>query len=142
MDEKSCRITVHKQNVVFAEKGYPRINLVALEHAENITIAMCVNAVGNAIPPMIIFKVQIRIGIKFATWNNSKHGTQRQHDRNSVFIEFIKHFDQHKVPGKCLLIFDGAKCRLSNEALKEADKSNIVLYILPSYTTHDVLDME
>lgn len=56
MDEKSCRITVHKQNVVFAEKGYPRINLVALEHAENITIAMCVNAVGNAIPPMIIFK--------------------------------------------------------------------------------------
>lgn len=48
MDEKSCRITVHKQNVVFAEKAYPRINLVAPEHAENITIAMCVNAVGNA----------------------------------------------------------------------------------------------
>lgn len=108
MDEKSCRITVHKQNVVFAKKGYLRINLVALEHAENVTIAMCVNSVGNAIPPMISM-------------------APKDSMTSSVFVEFIKHFDQHKVPGKCLLIFDGAKCRLSNEAMEEADKSNIVL---------------
>lgn len=57
---------------------------------------------------------------------------------SSVFVEFIKHFAQHKVRGKCLLIFDGAKCRLSNEAMEEADKSNIVLYSLPSNTTHEL----
>ena len=56
VDEKGCCITAHKQNVVLAEKGNIRVHLVAPEHAENVTIAMCVNAVGNAIPPMIIFK--------------------------------------------------------------------------------------
>lgn len=65
MDEKGCRITVHKQNVVLAEKGNTREHLVAPEHAENVTIAMCVNAVGTAIPPTIIFKgIRYRIRIR------------------------------------------------------------------------------
>ncbi|CAB3239735.1 unnamed protein product [Arctia plantaginis] len=47
MDEKGCRITVHKQHTVLAEKGSERVHLIAPEHAENVTIAMCVNAIVN-----------------------------------------------------------------------------------------------
>ncbi|CAB3220890.1 unnamed protein product [Arctia plantaginis] len=47
MDEKGCRITVHKQHTVLAEKGSKRVHLIAPEHAENVTIAMCVNAIVN-----------------------------------------------------------------------------------------------
>jgi hypothetical protein len=30
--------------------------MIAPEHAENVTVASCVNAIGNCIPPMITFK--------------------------------------------------------------------------------------
>ncbi|XP_049881771.1 uncharacterized protein LOC126377842 [Pectinophora gossypiella] len=144
MDEKGCRITVHKQNVVLAEKGNKRVHLVAPEHAENVTIAMCVNAVGIAIPPMIIFK-----GIRYRSElaSNLPPGTKvsmapKGSMTSSLFVEFIQHLAQHKVPGNCLLIFDGAKCHLSYEALEEADKHNIVLYCLPSNTTHELQPLD
>lgn len=144
MDEKGCRITVHKQTVVLAEKGNTRVHLVAPEHAENVTIAMCVNAVGIAIPPMIIFK-GIRHRSELAS--NLPPGTKvsmapKGSMTSSLFVEFIQHLAQHKIPGKCLLIFDGAKCHLSYESLEEADKNNIVLYCLPSNTTHELQPLD
>lgn len=54
MDENGCRNTVYKPNVVFAEKKNIRVQLVAPEHAENVIIAMCVNAVDTAIPSITI----------------------------------------------------------------------------------------
>lgn len=144
MDEKGCRITVHKQNVVLAEKGNTRVHLVAPEHAENVTIAMCVNAVGTAIPPMIIFK-----GIRYRSelGANLPPGAKvrmapKGSMTSSLFVEFIQHLAQHKAPGKCLLVFDGAKCHLSYEVLEEADKNNIVLYCLPSNTTHELQPLD
>lgn len=56
VDEKGCRLTVHKQQQVLAEKGSRRVHLIAQEHTESVTITACLNATGNAIPPMIIFK--------------------------------------------------------------------------------------
>ncbi|RVE42658.1 hypothetical protein evm_012687 [Chilo suppressalis] len=133
MHEKGCRIAFHKQNVVLAEKE----KVVAPEHADNVTIAMCINAVGIAIPPMIIFK-GVRHRSELAT--NLPPGTKvsmapEGSMTRSLFVEFIQHLAQHKVPDKCLLIFDGAKCHLSYEALEEADKNNIELYCLPANTT-------
>lgn len=62
---------------------------------------------------------------------------------SSLFVEFIEHLALHKAPGKCLLlVFDGAKCHLSYEILEEADKNNIVLYCLPSNTTHELQPLD
>lgn len=58
MDEKGCRLTIHKQQSVLAKRGAKRVHLVAPEHGENVTIVACGNALGQAIPPMIIFKGQ------------------------------------------------------------------------------------
>lgn len=144
MDEKGCRITVHKQNIVLAGKGNIRLRLVAPDHAENVTIAKCVNAVGSAIPPMIIFK-----GIRYRSEleENLPVGTKvrmapKGSMTSSLFVEFIQHLAQYKAPGKCLLIFDGAKSHLSCEALEEADKNNIRLYCLPSNTSHELQPLD
>ncbi|KAF2893132.1 hypothetical protein ILUMI_13044 [Ignelater luminosus] len=48
MDEKDCRITLHRQQTVIAKKGNKRIHLVAPEHADCCTIVACANALGNA----------------------------------------------------------------------------------------------
>ena len=55
MDEKGCRLTLHHEQKVVTEKGRKRVHVIAPEHAENVTIVVCVNAVGNCVPPMIIF---------------------------------------------------------------------------------------
>ncbi|KAJ8939465.1 hypothetical protein NQ318_022518 [Aromia moschata] len=62
MDEKGCRLTLHHQQAVLAQKGVKRLHLVAPEHAENVTVVGCVSAIGTAIPPIIIFKVQLGSG--------------------------------------------------------------------------------
>ncbi|CAB3259083.1 unnamed protein product [Arctia plantaginis] len=144
MDEKGCRITVHKQHTVLAEKGSKRVHLIAPEHAENVTIAMCVNAIGTTIPAMIIFKGQRQ---RPDLTENLPAGTiVRMASKGSMtsdlFVEFIQHLAKHKVADKCLLIFDGAKCHLSVEALDEAEKNDIVLYCLPSNTTHELQPLD
>ncbi|KAJ0180927.1 hypothetical protein K1T71_003012 [Dendrolimus kikuchii] len=144
MDEKGCRITLHKQQTVLAEKGSKRVHLIAPEHAENVTIAMCVNAIGTAIPPMILFKGQRQ---RPDLTENLPAGTLvRMAPKGSMtsdlFVEFIQHLGKFKVTSKCLLIFDGAKCHLSIEALDEADKNGIVLYCLPSNTTHELQPLD
>ena len=58
MDEKGCRLTLHHQQQVMAQKGAKRVYLVAPEHAENVTLVVCANAVGCAVPPMVIFKAK------------------------------------------------------------------------------------
>lgn len=82
-----------------------------------------VNAVGIAIPPMISFKA---IGNRSKLALNLPAGTKinmasKGSMTSSLFVEFIQDLAQHKVSGKCLLIFDGTECHLSYEALEEAE---------------------
>lgn len=56
MDEKGCRLTLHHQQTVIAQKGIKRVHMLGSEHGENVTVVGCVNAIGNPIPPMILFK--------------------------------------------------------------------------------------
>lgn len=51
LDEKGCRLTVHHQQTVLAQRGAKRVHLIANEHAENVRVVACINALGHAIPP-------------------------------------------------------------------------------------------
>ena len=43
---------------MITERGHKRVGLhvVASEHAENVTVVACADAIGDAIPPTILFK--------------------------------------------------------------------------------------
>ena len=41
VDEKGYRLRLHKQPLVLRQKGKKRVNLVAVEHGENVTIVSC-----------------------------------------------------------------------------------------------------
>ncbi|KAL0871502.1 hypothetical protein ABMA27_005220 [Loxostege sticticalis] len=144
MDEKGCRLTIHNQPVVLAQKGAKRVHMIAPEHAENVTIAACVNALGSPIPPMIIFKGK-RLKPEFK--DNLPAGAlvkmaNKGSMTTSLFVEFIKHLGKYKTSGKCLLIFDGASCHLDYNIVDAADKEDIVLYCLPSNTTHELQPLD
>lgn len=144
VDEKGCRLTIHHQQTVLAEKGNRRVHMIAQEHAENVTITACVNASGNAIPPMIIFKGK-RLKEEFK--DNLPPGAlvkmaPKGSMTTSLFIDFIEHLGKYKSPGKCLLIFDGASCHLDFDIVDAAEKNDIILYCLPSNTTHELQPLD
>lgn len=137
-------MTLHHQQQVLAEKGTKRVHFVAQENAENVTIAMCVNAVGNALPPMVLFKGkrlkpeycdQLPAGSLVKMASKGSMTTE-------LFVDFINHLGQYKSPGKALLIFDGAACHLDARIVDAADKYDIVLYCLPSNTTHELQPLD
>ncbi|CAG5000544.1 unnamed protein product [Parnassius apollo] len=59
-----------------------------------------------------------------------------------LFVEFIEHLAKYKLPGKCLLIFDGASSHLDYKIVDVAEKHDIVLYCLPSNTTHELQPLD
>ncbi|KAF2892376.1 hypothetical protein ILUMI_13798 [Ignelater luminosus] len=63
-DEKDCSKSLHHQQTIVAMNGLKRVQQMANEHAERVTVVDCVNAVGAAIPPIILFKGQ-RLKLEF-----------------------------------------------------------------------------
>lgn len=59
-----------------------------------------------------------------------------------AFVEWINHFAKFKPSGKVLLIFDGAASHLDANIVEAAETNDIVLYCLPSNTTHALQPMD
>ncbi|KAJ8949488.1 hypothetical protein NQ318_005955 [Aromia moschata] len=144
MDEKWCRLTIHHQQSVLAQKGTKHVHLVSPEHAENVTIVGCCNAIGNSIPPMIIFKGK-RLKPELA--DNLPPGSivgmaPRGSMTTELFIEFVRHLARYKGLYTILLVFDGAACHLDYDIVEAADEHNIKLFCLPSNTTHELQPLD
>lgn len=144
VDEKGCRMSLHHQQSVLAKKGAKRVHLVAPEHGENVTIVSCGNASGNSIPPTILFK-----GKRMKPeWKDTLPPgslvlmTPKGSMNIPTFCTWIEHLAKYKPIGKCLLIFDGAKCHLDHTIVDVAERNDIVLYCLPSNTTHELQPMD
>ncbi|XP_063245200.1 uncharacterized protein LOC134546350 [Bacillus rossius redtenbacheri] len=144
IDEKGCRLTLHKQQQVYGRKGNKRVHLVAPEHAQNVTIVACGNAIGQAIPPMILFKGK---RCKPEWEENMPAGTViEMTDKGSmtceVFAKWVTHLSKFKAPGKILLIFDGAKSHLDANIVDVAEQNDIILFCLPSNCTHELQPLD
>lgn len=144
IDEKGCRLCLHSEQMVLAQKGARRVHIVGNEHGENVTIVSCGNALGSAIPPVILFK-----GKRMKPeWNDGLPPgseiimTPKGSMTTASFCSWIDHFGKYKTAGPCLLIFDGAKSHLDYSIVEKADQYDITLYCLPSNTTHELQPMD
>lgn len=87
--------TVHTPAKVIAPKGKKQVGSVTSgERGANITIISCVNAIGNSIPPMMIFP---RVYFKNHMLNGAPPGTVGAAHISSwsnaeKFVEFLRHF--------------------------------------------------
>lgn len=144
MDEKGCRLTLHHQQSVLAAKGAKRVHLVAQEHAENATIVACANALGQAIPPVILFKGK-RMKPTFSDGlpTGSKVMMSPKGSMTiEIFNKWLDHFIEYMSPPPVILVFDGAKCHLDITIAEKAEEHGIHLYCLPSNTTHELQPMD
>jgi hypothetical protein len=56
LDEKGIWLCLHRSATVLTKKGAKRVYNRNQEHGENVTVVACENAIGNAVPPIILFK--------------------------------------------------------------------------------------
>ena len=133
IDVKGCRLTLHHQQSVLAQRGAKRVHLLAPEHAENVTVVACENAAGVAVPPTIIYKGK-RNKPEYAD-NLPPEALVRMSEKGSMttdlFIEWLEHFSKFKTAGTVLLVFDGATNHTNPRIADVAIRNNII-FVLPT----------
>lgn len=102
LDEKGIRLCLHKSATVMAGKGSNRVHSRGKEHGESVTVVGCVNALGNTVPPMILFKGKI---LKPEWYDDLPPGstikmTEKGSMTNATFVSWLNHFAQFKPAGK------------------------------------------
>ncbi|KAG5863824.1 hypothetical protein JTB14_001317 [Gonioctena quinquepunctata] len=143
MDGEECRLTIHHQQSVLAQRDTKRVHLVAPEHAESVTVVGCCNAIGNTIPPMNIYRSK-RSKPEFSD-NLPPGNIVRMAPKGSVttelFTEFLRDLARYKGPNAISLVFDRT-CHLDYEIVKAAEEHNIKLFCLPSNTTYGLQPLD
>jgi hypothetical protein len=106
----------------------------------NVTLIVCINALGNSIPPVLIFP---RIHFKIHMLNNapwSMHGTSHPcgWSHSEKFIEFLDHFIHHVKPTKdkkVLLRMDNHESHVSIAEIIKARENGIIMLTFPPHTS-------
>ena len=141
MDETGVS-TVHKPGKIVATHGIRHVAKVTSgEKDKTVTVACCMNAIGNYIPPLIIFPRKILNpnlmrgaptgaigGATESGWVDGEH-----------FMKWLRHFVQHAKPSierKHILIVDGHHAHKTLEVITYARENGIIIITLPPHTTH------
>lgn len=129
--------------VVLAERGKSVYNINSNSDKDNVTVSICVNAIGEMAPPLIIYKyVRLpavygsslppgwSVGTSDSGWMNSE--TFYEYFAN-VFIPFVKKKHNNE---SVIVFFDGHQSHLSEQVSTLADENHVQLICLPASTTH------
>ena len=134
--------TVQKPIKILAPKGEKQVGSVtSAERGQLVTLIAAVNAIGNHIPPMLIFP---RVNFKDFMLSGAPPGTigganPSGWSTEALFLEFLKHFASHVKPSRdqrVLLLMDNHETHLSVEAVEYAYTEGIVMLTFPPHTSH------
>lgn len=140
--------TVQGQSKIVAPKGMKQVgSATSAERGQLITMIAAVNAVGNSLPPMLIFpRVFFKermlfggppgcIGIANPSgWSNE-----------DIFVKYLDHFlgfVKCSKEDRVILIVDNHETHLSIEALEKASAAGIVIVTFPPHTSHKLQPLD
>lgn len=141
LDETGLQLNNNPGKVVVT-KGAKMVNCITSgEKGETVSVITCVNAEGSFFPPCCIFKGKnkkrefedgLPPGGKVVMGEKSAYVT------SEIFFQWFRDFFvPRKGAGKVLLIMDGHTSHCSNvELLDFAVANDVILFCLPSHTTH------
>ena len=140
MDETGVPLEPKPPKVV-ARKGQKKIRYRTSGQKAQITVIGCGNAVGNILPPFIIFATKqlnplwtrnevsgTRYGVSDKGWVDQK-----------LFFHWLKeHFLANAVPQRpLLLLLDGHSSHFEPQSIQYAKDNGIIIFCLPPHTTHE-----
>jgi len=138
-DETGLQLHLRPGKVLAAKGDKSVLQVTNSERGQNVTVMACCNAVGNFIPPMVIFK-GVRCKPEFA--DGAPPGSLIEMSESGyisadLFLSWLKHFNRYRLAGNCILIVDGHASHVKSlEVLDYANENNITLICLPPHTTH------
>jgi hypothetical protein len=109
MDESGLHLHFQPGKVLAAKGDRSVLQVTQSERAENVTVVGCCSATGQFIRPLVIYKGK-RNKAEFA--DNLPPGSSvamsdSGYITTDIFLNWLHHISQHKVPGKALLLLDG-----------------------------------
>lgn len=147
VDETGCT-TVQKPTKVLATKGVKQVgSITSQERGTLVTMCLAVSAIGNSVPPMLVFPLAryhdhfIRDGPSGCHGAANKSGWMKEDD----FLEFLKHFAIYAKPsenGKVLLILDNHSSHLSLPVINFCRENFITLLSFPPHTSHKLQPLD
>lgn len=143
--------TVHKPSKILAHKGKHQVGAVTSgERGINTTCICCMNAAGEFIPPMLIYKrTRMADGLKRGGPPNTVYTcSESGWITAELFFEWLKHFitctklEKFK-KNQVLLVLDGHATHTKNiDAIRLARDYGIVMLSLPPHTTHKLQPLD
>ncbi len=126
---------------VVARRGEKKVRYRVSDKKEQITILDCVNALGQTVPPMVIFEgkylnYQWTDGEVPGTYDGmSGKGWMDQ----ELFRHWLKdHFLRYAVPSRpLLLLLDGHSSHYDPVSVELAKEEDVIVFCLPPHTTQD-----
>ena len=134
--------TVQRPTKVIAAKGVKQVGAVTSQERGQLVKACCtINALGNAIPPFmifprVIFKSYMLIGAPPGTAGTAYSSGWMTCE---IFIKFLKHFIYHTKPSTAnplLLVLDNHESHISVAATDLCKENGVSRLTLPPHCSH------
>lgn len=148
MDESGLSTVQSRTDKILATKGRKQVGtLTSAERGQHFTVVCSINALGNYIPPAIIFP---RKNMKQELLDHAPPGCvgfpqESGWMTGQVFLLWLNHFIKFAKPSaerKILLLLDGHSSHKSLDVLEFAKKNNIILFCFPPHCTHRVQPLD
>lgn len=148
MDETGLQFQ-HKPTKVVAQKGQKRLYARCSDSKETVTVLACVNASGNAMPPMVIAKGKTKasvmsfetyLGPPDAIWTYQEKGWMENILGLEWFTSVFLPNCGEKRPQ--LLLLDSHSSHEVLELLERARNENIFIFALPPHTTQHLQPLD
>lgn len=140
--------TVQGSGKVIARKGQKQVGqITSSERGTLVTMVGCINAIGNNIPPLLIFP---RKNYKDFMIKNAPPGTVGVASSSGwitseLFVQWFQHFIRHAKPtseAPVLLIMDNHEAHISLQIIKLAKENHVILLTLPPHTSHKLQPLD
>lgn len=140
--------TVQGSSKVVATKGQKQIGqITSSERGTLVTMIGAINAIGNSIPPFLIFP---RKNFKPHMIKGGPPGVEGEATpsgwvNKDVFLKWFEFFIKHARPSAeypVLLLMDNHESHISLDIIKMAKKHNVQLLTLPPHTSHKLQPLD
>lgn len=140
--------TVHKPKKIIASRGEKQVSkMTSGERGELVTVCAAINAIGNHLPPYMIFP---RKNWQDRMIDDAPPGTDGAANSSgwmnaSIFVNYLKHFVKYS---KCskenpnVIICDNHESHISIESLNYAKNNGIYLLTIPPHTSHKLQPLD
>ena len=149
IDETGCS-TVQTPQRQLARKGEKRVgSVVSQEKGTTVTMCGSINAIGNSMPPFLVFP---RKNIQDHWTLTAPIGTVCDSHPNASgwmttdnFLRFLDHFKNHAKPSAespVLLILDNHASHVNSEVIQYCKMNNITLLSFPPHCSHEMQPLD